>query len=329
MVSAELLDMISYRVRSMGYTGRMMFVGDFFQLPPVQKDSGTSLFGDEIFAFESSAWELFAPKMLALTKMQRTKNRAFTKILQKIRLGYCDEKVKSYLLNLATHQPTADATYLYGTNYQADQKNRVELSQIEEQEHRLLAQEEKIKSSLSEKRVESWKRLLPISHELHIKVGAPILFTVNKYGKFYNGERGVIKAIEEEFLIVEKEEELIKVERHDFELTEVEIKPDGKLEDVTLFRVGQYPIKLAYAITIHKSQGMSIESLVCNIDKIFTPSQFYVAISRAMDPERLAIEYTQGAIEHYIDRIIQIDQKVLDFYRRVAFEAEGDTASGG
>jgi len=112
-------------------------------------------------------------------------------------------------------------------------------------------------------------------------------------------------------LIVEKEDEFVRVERHDFDLVDMQVDDDGKISTITQATLSQYPLKLAYAITIHKSQGMSIENLVCNVDYIFAPSQFYVAISRATDPKYLRIDYNRGDLSSYLQRVIRVDQRVL------------------
>jgi ATP-dependent exoDNAse (exonuclease V) alpha subunit len=166
-----------------------------------------------------------------------------------------------------------------------------------------------------EKKVESWKKLLPVSEQLTLKEGVPVLFTVNKWGKFVNGERGVLRTIEDDHLIVEKEEEYVRVERHDFDLLDMAVKDDGTVETISLATLSQFPLKLAYAVTIHKSQGMSIDNLVCNVDNIFAPSQFYVAISRAIDPKHLKIDFNKGDLTRYLQRVIHVDERVVKYYR--------------
>ena len=159
--------------------------------------------------------------------------------------------------------------------------------------------------------------MLPISEQLTLKEGVPVLFTVNKWGKFVNGERGILKQIEEDYLIVEKEDEYVSVERHDFDMLDMDVKEDGTVESMTLATLSQFPLKLAYAVTIHKSQGMSIDNLVCNVDNIFAPSQFYVAISRAIDPKHLKIDFNRGDLTHYVYRVINVDQRVIEYYKKI------------
>jgi ATP-dependent exoDNAse (exonuclease V) alpha subunit len=116
---------------------------------------------------------------------------------------------------------------------------------------------------------------------------------------------------------VEKEEEYVRVERHDFDLLDMAVKDDGTLETISLATLSQFPLKLAYAVTIHKSQGMSIDNLICNVDNIFASSQFYVAISRAVDPKRLKIDFNRGDLTQYLRKVIHVDQRVVEYYRKI------------
>jgi len=91
----------------------------------------------------------------------------------------------------------------------------------------------------------------------------------------------------------------------------------GKITSLKLATISQFPLKLAYAVTIHKSQGMSIDNLVCNVDNIFAPSQFYVAISRAINPKNLKLDFNRGNLAHYIQRMVKVDPRVIDYYRQL------------
>ena len=318
MVSADLLDMIAYRLNAYGYLGKVLFVGDFFQLPPVQKQQQGNphdIFGAKLYAFESLAWERFDLTVIELTEMKRTTDAEFTHILSKVRTGVCDDEVMAYMYRLWNNEGLKkDPTYLFGRNVEVELTNRARLNELESEETILFANIEMF-GSVHEKKVESWKKLLPVSEQLTLKEGVPVLFTVNKWGKFVNGERGVLKTIEDDYLIVEKEDEYVRVERHDFDLLDMAVKDDGTVETVSLATLSQFPLKLAYAVTIHKSQGMSIDNLVCNVDNIFAPSQFYVAISRAIDPKHLKIDFNKGDLTHYLRRVIHVDERVIAYYR--------------
>jgi len=318
MVSTDLLDMIAYRLNNYGYLGKVLFVGDFFQLPPVLKQTNKQdVFGQQLYAFESLAWERFDLMVVELTEMKRTTDGEFTHILSKVRKGVCDEEVVAYMMRLWNNEKMEkDPTYLYGRNLEVEQTNRAKINELDTEETILFANIEMF-GSVHEKKLLGWKKMLPISEQLTLKEGVPILFTVNKWGKFVNGERGILHKIEEDYLIVKKEAEYVRVERHEFDLLDMLVKEDGTVETMSLATLSQFPLKLAYAVTIHKSQGMSIDNLVCNVDNIFAPSQFYVAISRAVNPKNLKLDFNKGDLTQYLRRVIHVDPRVIDYYKTI------------
>ncbi|MBN2825628.1 MAG: AAA family ATPase [Campylobacterales bacterium] len=316
MVSSDMLDMISYRLDSMGYEGRLMLVGDFFQLPPiVRQSSPNTLFANRLYAFESDSWVNLNLKVIELSRLYRTSDELFGAILSKIRLGRCDGEVVEYLQNLAQNSSVYanEPTYLFGRNAEVEQMNRMRLDQLPTDETLLFATI-KNHANLESKRIDKWATMLPISAQLTLKVDAPVLFTVNKWGRFVNGDRGVVTAIHDDTVMVRKEGEIIAVERHDFELLELDIDDEGEMNTKASATLSQFPLKLAYGVTIHKSQGMSIDQLVCNVDHIFAPSQFYVAISRATNPKHLKIDLTRSNMVSYLQRVIKVDQRVVEYY---------------
>ncbi len=318
MVSTDLLDMIAYRLNNYGYLGKVLFVGDFFQLPPVVKhNSRNDVFGKKLYAFESMAWDRFDLMVIELTEMKRTTDGEFTHILSKVRKGICDEEVIHYMTRLWNNEQMEKApTYLYGRNLEVEQTNRAKLNELESEETILFANVEMF-GSVHEKKLATWKNMLPISEQLTLKEDVPVLFTVNKWGKFVNGERGILHKIEDDYLIVEKAEEYVRVERHEFDLLDMMVKEDGTVETISLATLSQFPLKLAYAVTIHKSQGMSIDNLVCNVDNIFAPSQFYVAISRAVNPQNLKVDFNKGDLTQYLRRVVNVDNRVVEYYKQM------------
>ena len=314
MVSARLMDMIYYRLNSLNYSGKLMVVGDFYQLPPVTKNSSSNdkLFKEEIYAFESSAWLRFDFEPVILKEVKRTSDYEFIDILAKIRKGDCSLEVKSYLTKLIdnTLPKEIEPTYLFGKNIQADSMNREKLFKLDGQEALYFWNIANHKN-VHEKRLDTWSKSLPVLDCLHIKVGAPVIFTVNQWGKYVNGQRGVVVSMDEEDIVVRSNGRDITIAQHDFEMTELNSET---LEPEVVATISQYPIKLAYAITIHKSQGMSLESLVCNLDNLFAPSQLYVAISRAIEPKLLKIEYSRSDFASYLSRVIVKNEIVDNFY---------------
>ncbi len=317
MVSSNLLDMIKYRIQSTLFEGSFLFTGDFFQLPPIVKKFGANhLFSKDLYAFQSSAWEFFDPVVIELKDMKRTDDKEFFHILKKVRMGQTDTEVIEYLIRLSKNSTVLkkEPTFLYGRNKEAIDTNANKLSQHNGKEVILNAEVSVHNKKVSEKKIQSWKNSLPVNEELKLKIGVPVLFTSNKWGKFFNGERGIVKDIAKDSITIEKNGRDVKVEKQDFDLIEYEYSVNEEIKENSLATISQYPVKLAYAITIHKSQGMSIDKLVCNINNIFTPSQFYVAIGRAVNPNNLYIEYNREDLRNYLKRIINVDNRVKEYY---------------
>lgn len=318
MVSANLLDMIRYRLINANFSGSLLLVGDFFQLPPIQAKKADSLWGEVEFAFESSSWDFFEPVLVELTQTKRTDDEEFFSILSKIRRGLSDTQTLEYIHTLKenVHVKEQNPTILFGRNKEADMKNLQKLEELNAQKVVLKAKEKIHVQSLNEKKIQSWKNALPIPVELSLKVGASVLFCTNKWGSYYNGERGSVVSIDEEYVGVEKANgQIVKVVRQEYTMHE-NIILNYEIEEKPLISIEQFPLKLAYAITIHKSQGISIDPLICNVDNIFEKSQFYVAISRAKNPKNLMIEYSynENAFSRHIGRCIQVSPKVVEFY---------------
>jgi ATP-dependent exoDNAse (exonuclease V) alpha subunit len=322
MVGAWMMDMIRYRLDRLGFNGKIMVVGDFFQLPPVrrrEKNENRDLFSGGLYAFESDAWDSMDFETIELEEIRRSGDSRFHRILEALRRGEKSPDLIDYLVSLSTNENFGgmDPTWLFGRNLEVERTNRIKMDSLDGEEFRLHAEIDMAKG-VSPKRIEKWIPLLPVGEKLVLKRGAPLLFCVNRWGKYANGERGVLRDVDDESLIVEKEDgTFVRTDRHTFELPEYTLGEDGEPKKSVSATFTQYPVRPAYAVTIHKSQGMSIESLVCNIDNIFTPSQFYVAISRSSDPSRLRIDYTRGNLRGYLSSIISVDERVVSYYERL------------
>ena len=318
MVSSSLMDMIFYRLFSLNYSGKIMVVGDFYQLPPVIKQSSNALFSEPVYAFESASWSKFEFKSVVLKDVKRTNNKEFINILSKIREGICDSEVKAYLAKLKDANINLDdePTYLFGRNAEADSMNKQKLAKLNSDENFYYWSVDNIKN-VNQKKLDSWAKNLPINEILHLKVGAKVIFSVNAWGKFVNGQRGVVVDVDNEHIVVRSKGRDITVYPHDFELNELDSET---LESKVVATISQYPLKLAYAITIHKSQGMSLDSMVCNLDYLFAPSQLYVAVSRATNPDNLKIEYSRSDFNSYLSRVIVQNDIVQNFYKGLEFE---------
>lgn len=317
MVSGDLMDMFVFRLKQGGFTGKVLFVGDFYQLPPVVKQPPRSgLFAAGVYAYESEGWRELNPVIVELTKIHRSSNEEFGTVLNRVRKGDNKDDVISYLVGLSEniHMLSNNPVTLFGTNNEANFQNRQRLEGLQTPERTYEAVSKIEESRLHTKKFETWKNSLPVEEFLTVKIGVPVIFTANKYGSFFNGERGVVTGFENDVIFIETEKREVKLERNEFVMSEFALNKT-EIEEKTLAKFSQFPIRVAFAITIHKSQGMGIENLVCNINSIFTDSQFYVALSRGIDPEKLFLHYTNGDLSNYLQRAIRVSPNVINFYR--------------
>ena len=289
MVSDTLFEMIQLRLNQAGFSGSLLIVGDFLQLPPVVRG-----YGEVKFAFESSAWEKFAFEIIELTHIYRTDDIEFIELLHAVRFGMINEQVHNHLNEFIKPLPSdlSQFTFLFGKNISASKHNKTQLDFIDEALHVKEVQVVKHLKSIQDKEIERFMNDARIDKELALKVGAPVLFTRNSWN-YFNGERGIVVNIDTSYVYVQKSDgKVIKLEPvGQSKAVWKEKTVDGKKEmlEENVFTLYQFPIKLGFAITIHKSQGMSIEDLIIDTNEIFAPSQFYVALSRSSNPARLTL----------------------------------------
>ena len=313
MVSKKLFDKINERLFEVDYKGKLLIVGDFYQLPPVNVE-------EEGWAFESKWWKHWNFETIELTEIKRTNHKEFSEVLLKLRDGSFDEKDIEFVENLKNnkHLKNKNLTFLYSTNKKVDNKNSLKLNELENPLITFKAYDELFHKD-KEKQFENFKKSLNIPDIFEIKKGAVVLNIVNQ--KFdeevlYNGEKGVVVDIDEKNEIIKVDFEykgILDIERHSFDLIEYDY--DGSEDKIIQNIVGsfyQFPLKLAYAITIHKSQGLSIDNLAIDLSFIFSPAQAYVALSRGINPDNIVINPPKY---QRLREVFYIDEKVKEFYK--------------
>lgn len=308
MVSAELFEMIIFRLNQAEFDGVLLIVGDFLQLPPINKQNQLA------FAFESPSWKKADLYKIELKHIYRTDDKKFIELLNHVRFGYVDENIHNQLNTYIKPLPKnlSEFTFLFGKNISASLHNKEQLSFIEEELYIKESQIIKHSSTVKENEIERFLQDARIEKELELKIGAPVLFTRNAWN-YFNGERGIVINIDENFVYIKKNDtkviKLEQVEQSKMIWKEKKVANEIELVEEALFSIYQFPIKLAFAITIHKSQGMSIEDLIIQTNEIFSPSQFYVALSRSSNPLRLNLI---APIKQWY-KIIYVHQKALKF----------------
>ena len=309
MVSAELLDMIRLRLLQSEYEGPVLAVGDFLQLPPVVRG-----WNPVTFAFEAVSWGKFDFETVLLEKIYRTSDEDFIRLLHAVRFGRLEVSDVEALNELVKpiSEEIASFTVLFGKNASAQQHNRHQLARLEGDLFSFETQVARHDKTVTDQLVERFMDDARIPAVLELKIGTPVLFTRNAWN-YFNGERGRVIRIENGVVYVQKHDGyVVKLEQTATSKTqwkERSVEGHKEMVEVPQFTLHQYPIVPAFGITIHKSQGMSIEDLIIETNEIFAPSQFYVALSRAVSPHRLTLiaprrDWRQLAFVH---------QKAADF----------------
>lgn len=256
---------------------QIIFVGDFFQLPPVVKREARdqrSLLSNtnEIFAYESSAWRATNPVVCYLSEQYRQDDSDFLNILSAIRSNAFDEDHARHLQKRKINIQTIPKNIpkLYSHNIDVDRVNHQMLAKLPEAMHEFTMQTQG-KSALVAAMIKSC-----LSPEiLQLKIGASVMFTKNSSkGDFVNGTLGIVESFDDETfypVIKTNNNKRILAQPMDWAVEE-----NGKRRA----RITQLPLRLAWAITVHKSQGMSLDAAVMDLSAVFEFGQGYVALSR-------------------------------------------------
>lgn len=303
MVSKELMEMIDYRLRLSAKDIPILAVGDFFQLPPVKSEG---------FAFESPYWNF---KAIELTKVKRTDDTEFTEILSLVRIGDNSERVTRYLKSLEERQNKSIPVRLFSTNVEVEKYNRARLNELKGETFEAKATATILEEGF-ENEVGEFMKSQNIPEIASFKTGARVMFTVNNKDEGYvNGELGTIIGFDEledgtDVIIVKKDDgKIITVSPFQFHKDKI-FADEDKLKLKTVFEVDAYPLRLAYASTVHKVQGLSIPSLYIDCKRFFLPSQLYVALSRSSNPDDLTM------VNFSPDKIIA-NPKVVQWYNQI------------
>lgn len=266
---------------------QVIFSGDFFQLPPIGNEMESSR---EKFAFMSDAWLETNPVICYLTEQHRQTQNALNDILNEIREGRVSEESISLLqTRLEVHpEEGGSETRLYTHNADVDKINLYYLEQIGSPSRTFKAS---FKGNPA--LIEVLKNSVLALEDLKLKTGARVMFVRNNYESgFVNGTMGtVISFTEKGFPLVRTfDNELIETKTETWAIED----ESGK----ALASFTQIPLRLAWAITVHKSQGMTLDSAVIDLSRAFERGQGYVGISRLRDLEGLKLRgLNQTALE--------------------------------
>jgi len=296
MVRADILDGIDevlrrYKNRYKPFGGvQLLMIGDLQQLAPVVKEEDWSIlktYYDTCFFFSSHALKRSKFIGIELTHIFRQSDQRFIDLLNKVRENRLDESTLQELNRryIPGFNPEEKEGYITLTthNYQSQQINESKLGRL------------KTKSFRSKAEVEGEfpEYSYPTDPELELKVGAQVMFVKNDSEKrFYNGKIGKVTAIEDNLVHVLCPGETfpIEVERAEWQNTKYTLNETSQeIDEDVIGKFTQFPLKLAWAITIHKSQGLTFEKAIIDARASFAHGQVYVALSRCKTLEGLVL----------------------------------------
>jgi DNA replication protein DnaC len=287
MLRADLLDAIDARMRFVKRNHRLPFggaqllmIGDMYQLPPIVKDHEWSKLRDFYVSqhfFEARSLKQSGFVYVELDKIFRQQDDAFISILNNLR----DNQVASSdIEKLNAHfreekDVPKDVITLTTHNYKADTINRQALDNLDGETYYFQAD---VKDDFPE-------HIYPVSESLELKKGARVMFVKNDADgdAYYNGKLATVTSIDDKEIevLMDGSKEPYTLKQEKWENKKYTVNETVKdLEEEVVGEYRQYPIKLAWAITVHKSQGLTFEKAVIDVGQAFAPGQVYVALSR-------------------------------------------------
>ena len=297
MVRADTLDNIDeilrrYKNPSKPFGGlQLLMIGDLHQLSPIIKDDEWQLlksYYENIYFFSSNALQKSAPVTIELKHIYRQTDADFIDLLNCVRENKIDKRVLDKLNErfVPGFVPSDEDGYITLTthNNSASEINFKKLSELPAEKKIFKAE---VNGDFDEK-------IFPTLAELELKINAQVMFAKNDPSKdrlFYNGKIGIVTRFKDDLIYVKCDDREIAVSQLEWNNIKYSLNPETKLVEETIAgSFVQYPLKLAWAITIHKSQGLTFEKAIIDINQAFAFGQVYVALSRCKSWEGMILK---------------------------------------
>lgn len=312
MLRSDVLDMMDFSLRFIRRNNQrfggvqMLFIGDLYQLPPVVRDEHIlKMYYQSPFFFDSIAVKEIPLLTIELTKVYRQSDESFLEILNAIRDGdvaninfeHLNERYDS-----SFNAGQESYVYLCSHNKMADEINQEKLKEIN------------VDASIYEAKLfgEFKENQFPNEQFLELKIGAQVMFIRNDISpekRYFNGKLGEVVGLDESEVkvVLDGSEREITVKREVWEQKKYFLDPDKNIKEEVLGSFEQFPVKLAWAVTIHKSQGLTFDKVIIDAGKSFTAGQVYVALSRCRTLEGIVLK------SKITPEVIFKDNRILQF----------------
>lgn len=316
MLSARQLDGVdaicrAIRGSELPFGGmQVIFCGDFFQLPPIQRAEREQA----MFAYNSEVWKKMDIKICYLNEQHRQKDNKLVKVLNDIRQNSVSEETRDLVLSCKNKkfEGSVKPAKLFTHNVDVDRINDLELKKIQEKSYVYV-----MRSEGRDKMVESLKKSCLAPERLALKKGAQVMFVKNSFEQGYvNGTMGQVIGFTED-----RKLPIVQTFQGDEIIAspvEWEIEEDSRI----LAKIRQIPLRLAWAITVHKSQGMSLDAVEVDLTKTFEYGMGYVALSRVRSLEGLSIIGINEIAFETHSEILEIDKEFIKYSQSFLQEFE-------
>lgn len=320
MVRADVFDKIDKILKVINdnnspFGGKQIIVfGDLFQLPPIATAEEEKFLKDVyggIYFFNSNSYKSAQFKFIELTRNHRQSNDIkFFEILNRVREGTINDNDIG-LLNkrvLCDESIYDRYTMLFPQKAPAEKVNRERLEALGTKKYTYQAEVIIGKDKLKTKSLES---LFPITETLELKIGALVMMTANDPKKrWVNGTLGIVNSLDDKVIHISINGYTYQIFPCEFSQKDyIYDREKGAITAIDSIVVSQFPVVLAYAITIHKSQGQTYSNIICDVKNSFATGQAYVALSRCVSLEGLHLK------SEITPDNIKVDQDVRDFYQ--------------
>ena len=309
MLKADLLDKLDTFFQLLRFSRepfgglQVIFSGDFLQLPPVWQNME-----DELFAFDSNCWKTSGIKIVQLKEIVRQHNDPeFADMLNKFRVGDTSkiDLLKSRI-DYEFPKDGIDPVYLFCKNYDVEKLNKELLSEIDSPSKFF-----KSIDTGTPYHISFFDKHCQAVSDLELKIGAQamLLRNIDTSIGLVNGSVGKVKSWSLNGIVVTFKSGDHIIEPFEWELKDLK-RVGGKMQKVGIAKRKQYPLKIAFCMTIHKGQGSTLDRAVVDISEAFAEGQVYVALSRVRDLNSLSVS-------HFSKDKIKINKRCLNFYNHL------------